>query len=118
MQGPSEPVQVAPSEVVLWPLVVVQARFPPLEGIVATDVMVVVLLVVVVVVIFVHVAMRLAVLPPSVCVQWVKLVEKAGGPRGVGRHVSRLPPVEAASLLDRHWWPMWPEFVSSPSQLL
>ena len=82
MQAPSEPVQVAPSEVVLWPLMVVQVRCPPLEGIVATDVMVVV---VVVVVLVVHVAMCLAVVPPSDRMQWVKLVEKAGGPRVVGR---------------------------------
>ena len=41
---------------------VVQARCPPLKGVVATDVMVVV---VVVVVLVVHVAMCLAVVPPS-----------------------------------------------------
>ena len=53
MQASSEPVQVAPSEVVLWPLVVVQARCPPLEGFVATAVRAVLAVVVVVVVVVV-----------------------------------------------------------------
>ena len=93
--APSEPVQLAPSEVVLWQLMAVQEQYPPSEGFVATDVMVVL---VVVVVLVVHVAMCLAVVPPSDRVQWVTLVERAGGPRVVGRPVSLLPPVEAASL--------------------
>ena len=71
----------------------------PLEGLVATAVKAVVAVVVVVVVVLVfHVAMCLAVVPPSDRVQWVKLVERAGGPHVVGRPVSLLPPVEAASL--------------------
>ena len=82
--APSEPVQLAPSEVVPWPLVVVQGQCPPLEGIEATAVMAVVAIVVVSVIeLVVHVAMCLAVVPPSVRVRWVKLVEKAGGPRVV-----------------------------------
>ena len=73
MQTPSEPVQVVPSEVVLWPLVAVQEQCPPLEGLVATAVKAVVAVVVVfVVVLVVHVAMCLAVVAPSVCVQWCK----------------------------------------------
>ena len=84
MLAPSEPVQVVSSEVMLWPLVVVQGRCPPSEGIVATDVMVVVAVVVVLVV---HVAVCLAVVPPSDRVQWVTLVERAGGPRVVGRPI-------------------------------
>ena len=95
--APSEPVQLAPSEVVLWQLMAVQEQYPPLEGFVATAVKAVVA-VVVVVVLVVHVAMCLAVVPPSDRVQWVKLVERAGGPHVVGRPVSLLPPVEAASL--------------------
>ena len=81
--APSEPVQLAPSELVPWPLEAVQEQCPPLEGIEATAVMVVV----VVVVLVVHVAMCLEVVPPSVRVQWVRLVEKAGGLRVVGRPI-------------------------------
>ena len=99
--APSETVQLAPSEVVLWQLMAVQEQYPPSEGFVATAVRAVVAVVVVfvvVVVLVVHVAMCLAVVPPSDRVQWVTLVERAGGPRVVGRPVSLLPPVEAASL--------------------
>ena len=63
---------------------------PPLEGIEATAVMAVVAIVVVVVVVVVlvvHVAMCLAVAPPSVRVRWVKLVGKAGGPRVVDQPI-------------------------------
>ena len=45
----------------------------------------VVVVFVVVVVLVVHVAMCLAVVPPSDRVQWVTLAERAGGPRVVGR---------------------------------
>ena len=41
--------------------------------------------VVVVVVLVVHVAMCLAVVPPSDRMQWVKLAERASRPRVVGR---------------------------------
>ena len=86
--APSEPVQLAPSEVVPWPLMAVQGRYPPLEGIETTAVMAVVAIVVVFVVeLVVHVAMCLAVVTPSVRVRWVKLVETVGGPRGVGRPI-------------------------------
>ena len=88
--APSEPVQLAPSEVVPWPLVAVQGQYHPLEGIEATAVMAVVAIVVVFVVVVelvVHVAMCLAVVPPSVRVRWIKLVEKADGPRVVGRPI-------------------------------
>ena len=86
--APSEPVQLAPSEVVPWSLVVVQGQCPPLGGIEATAVLAVVAIVVVFVVeLVVHVAMCLAVVPPSVRVRWVKLVERAGGPRVVGRPI-------------------------------
>ena len=119
--APSETVQLAPSEVVLWQLMAVQEQYLPLEGLVATAVKAVVAVVVVfvvVVVLVVHVVMCLAVVPPSDRVQWVKLVERAGRPHVVGRPVSLLPPVEAASQFGRHWWPMLPEFVSPPPQLL
>ena len=85
------PLKLAPSEVVLWQLMAVQEQYPPLEGFVAIAVKAVVAVVVdvfvVVVVLVVHVAMCLAVVPPSVRVRWVKLVEKAGGPRVVGRPI-------------------------------
>ena len=61
----------------------VQEQYPPLEGLVATAVkagVAVVVVFVVVVVLVVHVAMCLAAVPPSDCVQWVMLVERAGGP--------------------------------------
>ena len=75
-----------------------QEQYPPLEGLVATAVKAVVAVVVVfVVVLVVHVAMCLAVVAPSVRVQWVNLVERAGGPRGVVRPVLLLPTVKAAS---------------------
>ena len=87
--APSEPVQLAPSEVVLQKLMAVQEQYPPLEGFVATAVKavvaVVVVVFVVVVVLVVHVAMCLAVVPPSDRMQWVKLVKRAGGPRVVGQ---------------------------------
>ena len=52
--APSEPVQLAPTEVVLW-------QYPPLEGLVATAVKAVVAVVVVfVVVLVVHMAMCFA----------------------------------------------------------
>ena len=57
--APSEPVQLTPSEVVLWPLVAVQEQCPPLEGLVATAVRAVVVVVVFVVVLVVHVVWRL-----------------------------------------------------------
>ena len=88
--SPFEPVQLAPSEVEPWPLMAVQGQCPPLEGIEATAVMAVVAIVVVVVVVVVlvvHVAMCLAVVPPSVQGRWVKLVGKAGGPRVVDRPI-------------------------------
>ena len=90
-----------------------------MEDFVATAVKAVVAVVVVFVVVLVlHVAMCLAVVAPSVRLQWVNLVERAAVPRGVVRPVLLLPPVEAASQLGRHWWPVWPEFVSPPPQLL
>ena len=88
--APSEPVQLAPSEVMPWSLVVVQGQCPPMGGIEATaalDVVAIVVVFVVVVELVVHVAKCLAVVPPSVRVRWVKLVEKAGGPRVIGRPI-------------------------------
>ena len=88
--APSEPVQLTLSEVVPWPLVAVQGQCFPLEGIETTAVLAVVAIVVVFVVVVelvVHVAMCLAVVPLSVRVRWVKLVERAGGPRVVGRPI-------------------------------
>ena len=66
VRAPSEPVQLAPSEVVLWQLMAVHEQYPPLEGLVAVKAVVAVVVVfVVVVVLVVHVAMCLAVVPPS-----------------------------------------------------
>ena len=56
--APSEPVQLAPSEEVLWQLTAVQEQYPQFEGLVATAVeavVVVVVVFVVVVVLVVHV---------------------------------------------------------------
>ena len=76
MLAPSEPVQLAPSEEVPWAMVAVQGQCHPLEGIEATAVMAVVAIVVVFVVeLVVHVALCLAVVPPSVRVRWMKLVD-------------------------------------------